>query len=214
MQNATSKDVEFKSSSETNSALVEPIKDTRRKTLLLLSKLSQSNLDQRRVEKRWSPGEVFDHLVKFDQFFLRSAKQLLLLAQTGQSTRLEYSFQQLDVGPACIPKRALSSFTIPLTIASRIIPKSAQRLLAGFLPIQHPQFATPIRNRPKMELQCELKQTLHEYIELFAQSHEFDLSRMTISHPLLGKRSLLELPEFVVVHERRHLRKMQSLLNE
>ena len=214
MQSAASQSRDRRWSSESSSSPVAPIEDARRKSLELLSSLDQTTLDQRRDESRWSPGEVFDHLIKFDRFFLQNTQELFSLAQSGQPTRLEYSLQQLDVGPACIPKAVLPLFTIPLTVASRVIPKPVQSFLASSLPIQHPQFATPERNRSKLELQEELRQTLVEYTELLdSPTSAYDLSKMIISHPLLGKRTLLELPEFVAVHENRHLGRMLELLN-
>ena len=192
---------------------VDLIEFERHKSLGLLSQLDQAILDRRTVASRWSPGEVFDHLIKFDNFFLENARQLVSLARDNRPTRLSFSLQELDVGPACIPKGMLPLFTVPLTIASAVIPKPIQSVLAGSLPIKHPQFATPARSRPKLELQEDLEKTLSEYLQILGSPTQHDFSQMTISHPLLGNRNLLELPEFVAVHERRHFQRMTNLLN-
>ena len=76
---------------------VDLIEFERHKSLGLLSQLDQAILDRRTVASRWSPGEVFDHLIKFDNFFLENARQLVSLARDNRPTRLSFSLQELSL---------------------------------------------------------------------------------------------------------------------
>ena len=191
------------------------ISEVRENSLSILAGLDQHTLDQRRKAGRWSPGEVFDHLIRFDHFLLESIAELFALLRKGEPTRVEYSLSELDVGPACIPKPLLPFLSVPFSVASSITPKPIQDLVARQLPIRHPEFATPIRFRLKNELESDLGNSLGEYQRLLgSRSLSVNFSEMKIIHPLLGTRSLMNIPDFIATHEKRHMEKMLGLLNE
>lgn len=186
------------------------IRAQRQRSLELLAAWDQDKLDSRLETNRWSPGEVFDHLIRFDDFLLRDIRELIERANRGEETLVRHDFSDLDVGLACIPKPFLSMLAVPFSITSTITPKPGMDVIAQSLPIRHPKFATPQRYREKEGLVTGLRQSLEAYTSLLS-SPMLHFEQMSITHPLLGTNNLLQLPEFIATHESRHLSRMLDL---
>ena len=71
---------------------IDEARATRFETLALLDGLDQQQLDYRPAAGKWSAGEIVDHLLKADAFYLRELEELLRRARAG---RLPFLFRSV-----------------------------------------------------------------------------------------------------------------------
>jgi uncharacterized damage-inducible protein DinB len=178
----------------------------RMETLRLAEGLSQEDLDRSPGSGRWSIGEVLDHLLRAEAFFRRDLARLVELSRAGRPGHIRHSFRDLDIGPPFIPRAMMPVLDWPLTLATLFVPGPVLDALAGsrLIPMRHPTVAEPLRGRPADDLRRELQEASEQTAQLLGQFAARDASRMTVSHPLLGIRSVPELIRFMARHERRH----------
>jgi uncharacterized protein (TIGR02246 family) len=178
----------------------------RMETLRLVEGLSQEELDRSPGSGRWSIGEVLDHLLRAEAFFRRDLGRLVELSRAGRPGHIRHSFRDLDIGPPFIPRALLPALDWPLTLATLVVPGPVLDALADsrLIPMRHPTAAEPRRGRPADDLRRELREASEQTAQLLGQLAARDASRMTISHPLLGVRTVPELIRFMAHHERRH----------
>ena len=185
---------------------IEALQRVRTETLKLVEGLSQEAFDWSPAADKWSIGEVLDHLLRAEQFFQRDLERFAEGAEAGRPTHIRHSLRDLDIGLPLIPRSWLPALELPLTLATLFLPAAVLNALTAsrLLPIRNPSVAEPRRGRPAEVLRRELQDTVRKTIEFLERLSPRGAVEMTVSHPLLGMRTIPELIRFVVQHERRH----------
>ncbi|HVT19296.1 MAG TPA: DinB family protein [Thermoanaerobaculia bacterium] len=182
----------------------------RARTLALVAGVPQAELDRARLSwtgrRRWTPGEILDHLVLSEKFYRGELGTLVRLARSGRPAEIVRSFSDLDISVLFIPRAVLALFALPLTLASLALPAPLQDFAARsrLVPAQNPTATTPRRGRPGEELRADLAASLAATEALFAANDDLDFTRMVYQHPLLGRRNVPEMLRFLALHEQRH----------
>ena len=190
------------------------VRATRARTLELVAGFSQEQLDRAPGPRRWSAGEVLDHLVLTDRVYVRDVGELLALAAAGRGTRLRRTFGDLNPSILFLPKSLLPALELPLTIMSRLLPTRLRDTLASarWFPAHHPDQAAPRPGRPADELRRELAAGPEQIATLLAAHPDLDLAALTHAHPLLGVHTLPQLLDFLADHETRHHGQLRDTL--
>jgi uncharacterized damage-inducible protein DinB len=185
---------------------IETVWRVRTETLRLVEGLSQEELDWSPAEGKWSIGEVLDHLLLAEKFFLRDLERFAEGARAGRPMHIRHSFRDLDIGLPFLPRALMPALDIPLTLMTLFVPAPLLNVLTAsrLMPMKHPTAANPRHGRPADELRRDLWQTFEQTAYVLQRLSPRDLLRMIVSHPLLGTRTIPELIQFVVHHERRH----------
>jgi uncharacterized damage-inducible protein DinB len=189
------------------------LQKVRAQTLGLIAGLSQEDLDWSPAPGKWSIGEVLDHLLKAEEFFGRDLERLVKGSQTGQPTHIRHSFRDLDIGLPLVPRSLMPSLELPLTFATLLVPAPMLNFMTGLrlFPMRHPSVADPRPGRPIEVLRQDLSEAGRRTADLLSSLSSSDSARMTVSHPLLGTRTIPELIRFLVAHERRHQGQVAAL---
>jgi hypothetical protein len=182
----------------------------RARTLALVAGVPQAELDRAQPSwtgrRRWSPGEVLDHLILSEGFYRGELATLIRLARSGRPAELSRSFADLDISVLFIPRAVLSLFALPLTLATLAMPGPLQDFAtrSRLVPAQNPTATAPRWGRPAEELRAELAASLAATEALLAAHADLDFTRMVYQHPLLGRKNVPEMLRFLALHEQRH----------
>jgi uncharacterized damage-inducible protein DinB len=178
----------------------------RTETLRLVDGLSQEEFDWSPAPGKWSIGEVLDHLLRAEQFFRRDLDSLAGRSQSGRPAHIRHTFRDLDIGLPLVSRSLMPALDLPLTLATLFMPGPVLNALAAsrFIPMRHPSVADPRPGRPAVELRQDLRDGIHQTFQVLGQLSPQDAARMTVSHPLLGTRTVPGLIRFMTQHERRH----------
>jgi uncharacterized damage-inducible protein DinB len=178
----------------------------RSETLRLVEGLSQEQFDWLPAAEKWSIGEVLDHLLLAEQFFRRDLERLAEASRAKRPMHIRHTFHDLDIGLPFVPRSLIPALDLPLTLATLFVPAGVLNVLAAsrLSPMRHPSVAHPRRGRSAEALRRELRDASRQTAEILERFSASDAARMTVSHPLLGTRTVPELIRFVVHHERRH----------
>jgi uncharacterized damage-inducible protein DinB len=95
----------------------EAFATARATTFALLESLSQAQLDQRPAPRKWSSGEVFDHLLLADMIHRGDIAELIDRAVQGAPTVIYRSARELDVAVFGIPRALMPVFSLPFSWA-------------------------------------------------------------------------------------------------
>ena len=114
--------------------------EARTRTLALVEGLGQDVFDRRPDPRRWSIGEVLDHLRLADGFLPRDLGWLLERSRLGRPTYLIHSFRDLDIGFRGIPLSVMPPFERPLTTPE------LQGFAEGFRVVAWRAFSLPFVN--------------------------------------------------------------------
>ncbi|MEM1177593.1 MAG: DinB family protein [Acidobacteriota bacterium] len=191
---------------------IDEARATRFETLALLDGLDQEQLDYSPGRGRWSAGEVVDHLLKADAFYLRELDELLRRADSGRYPFLFRSVADLVEVPR--PFRLMLPFAeLPFAMANSFIPAPVRRALVAErrLPLPAPDLMAPEPGRPV----SELKEELHGLIDrLDAVENERDdnLYRMRYYNPVVGLTTFPSAIKFLANHEKRHQGQLRDVL--
>src|SRR5215813_7052693 len=91
----------------------ELFRNTRLVTLGQVERLSQEQMDWQPAPRKWSIGEVVDHILLAEKFFRGEIAQLIALARAGRKPILRRSAADLNVALFFIPRSLLPFFSIP-----------------------------------------------------------------------------------------------------
>lgn len=192
---------------------LDVLRAARLETLAMVAGLKQQNLDFRPDPRKWSIGEVLDHLLLFDRFLSQNIKQLINAERLGEPTVIRHSFTDVDVTPAFFPRLLLPLVEIPLSLSSMFVPSSVRDALvrSRLLRFQHPEVADPRPGRSSDELRQELQLSLETIEQLLFDNTDIDFRRLRVQYPLLGDNSVLQLLRFMAAHEQRHQGQIEDL---
>ncbi|MEO1083380.1 MAG: DinB family protein [Acidobacteriota bacterium] len=192
---------------------IDEARATRFETLALLDGLEQGQLDFRPTAGRWSAGEVLDHLLKADAFYLRELDELLRRADAGRVPFLYRGVADLIDVPKPI-ERMLPFAEIPFAMANSFFPAPLRRAIVAErrLPLRVPDVMAPQAGRSV----AELKDGLHRLIDRLdglEHGRHGDLYRLRYYNPVVGLTSLPSAVKFLANHEKRHQRQLRDVLS-
>jgi hypothetical protein len=193
---------------------LDAFRQARLATLERVAPLSQQQLDFSPARRKWSVGEVMDHLVRVEATYRSEIAELIRLAESGQKPFLKRSFKDIDVSIFHLPKALLPFLEIPFTISSRLMPRAVGAFVASSraIPIQNPAAATPVAGRPAADLARDLRASLAAMEALFAAHPSLDYHQLIHQHPLFGVNDVTQLLEILTLHERRHQAQIAEIL--
>src|ERR1043165_8625391 len=195
---------------------LEEFRETRARTLALVGKLTQAELDYSPTRGKWSAGEVLDHVLLAEGTNRDQIARLIELKRSGRRPGLNLTFSDLDVSVARIPPSALSLFEAPLTLLNMFVPDSLRNYLTRnrLVPFQNPGVAAPRSGRPAPRLRDDLIASLRETEVLFQNHRDLDYGEMVIRHPLLGRYDVPGLLRFMSAHEQRHQSQINDIISD
>lgn len=194
---------------------LDDLRPVRSRTLEITDGLSQQQLDYS-PGRRWSIGEVLDHVLLVEGMLRDEIERLIELAEAGKPTLLRRRGAELDISLGPVPKSLLPLFDLPLTVASALTPKPVLDFLAGarWLPIKNPVAATPRRGTPGDELRRELRDSPEAFAALLSAHPQIDYTKLVHRHPLMGANTVPEMLRFIANHERRHQLQIRDVLHD
>ena len=186
----------------------------REDTLGLVAGVPQEQLDASPGKKRWSAGEVLDHLRLTDRAYRQDLETLIELAASGQPPLLYRSLRDFDASPFFLPKGLLPVVEPVLRAAGVVTPQSVRRRLAGsrLFPVEHPDTTTPRARRPGADLRRDLTDSLAAFEILFRTHPDLPYEDFRHRHPLLGTNDAAGLLKLMTVHDRRHQGQIRDTL--
>jgi hypothetical protein len=188
----------------------------RARTLRTVAPLSQTQLDFSPRERRWSIGEVLDHLLLAEGLYRGEIARLVALKRAGRRAYLRRSFADINGAPFFLPDIVLSWLEAPFAIVSRFIPEPLRALATEYpiVPIRNPDAATPRSRRPGPTLRAELLSSLEHTRVLIVSNAHLDFSQMISEHPLTGVSDVAHMLTFLALHERRHHRQIDRVRSD
>lgn len=96
--------------------------------------------------------------------------------------------------------------TMPLTIMNMFVPQAARETMLRFpiMTATSPKIAEPSAGKPIEDLRDQLRLSLTETKRLFAGALPRHANRVTVSHPVLGRDSIVQIIGLMTAHEQRH----------
>ena len=187
---------------------------TRNQTLGIVQELSQSQMDYEPAPRKWSVGEVLDHLILGQRLYLSYIAEVIGMKAAGQGSTLSLSFTDVDVSVGFIPKSLLPALEAPFTMLNMFLPTSVRDLMTRYrlIPAQNPDITSPRRARPADELRNDLISSLKATEALLESRPDLDYGEMMIQHPLLGNNNVPGMLRFLALHEQRHQSQINNIL--
>ncbi|MGH8067227.1 MAG: DinB family protein [Candidatus Entotheonellia bacterium] len=186
----------------------------RQRTLELIARLTQVQIEFSPGPSQWSVGEVLDHLLLAEALNRLDIAELIDLAKSGCRPYLKRTFADVNVSMAFIPKSMLPFLEVPFRLVSMVVPRFAREFMTHYrlVPAQSPDVGTPHKGRSIDELRQELRSSLQETEALFEANSTLDYQAMIQQHPLMGVNNVLQLLRIVALHEQRHQSQINDIL--
>jgi len=185
----------------------------RRETLSLVEKLDQQQSEYQQSAKKWSVGQVLDHLVKLDTLVVRELE--VTLNQRSRGIPLVYrGVADIDTSIPWALKPILPFFEIPFGVFNSAVPQTLRRRLTGNrrLSVPAPRVIEPRSGRRLTTLREELATAFRTLGEQQANHPQIDLNRVYYYNPIAGLNTVAGLYRFLSNHERRHQGQLRDLL--
>ena len=190
-------------------------RDTRRATLEMIRDLTQEQLDYAADARKWSAGEVLDHLVRVDELFREEYDELLRRWRKRRGpVSLYRSLSDVGLELPLVPNALRPLFELPTAMAGVFVPRPVRQAVFAnrAVPARAPARIRPRRGRPANDLRRELAE-FDAYLEaFFADNPEVDWPRLRYYNPLCGFTNLPGVLSFLASHERRHQAQIREVL--
>ncbi|MEX2264104.1 MAG: DinB family protein [Bryobacteraceae bacterium] len=183
-------------------------------TLKVADGLDQNQLDFSPAARRWSVGEVLDHLLLSELHYRRTFTGMIELVKSGKRPVITHDFRDLNTSLRFIPKAFLPFLGLPFTIFNMFVPSMVREMMTEFraLPVTNPDIAEPRKGRPAAELRAALRSSFAETEALFEANPTLDYRRMRYQYPLLGDNNALQILRILALHEKRHHAQIMEVL--
>lgn len=193
---------------------LDDVRRARRDTLELVAGLGQAQLDFRPAPRKWSVGEVLDHLALAEGVYRREIEELVRRAEAGEEPVLRRHFSDIDVSMFYIPRSVLPLFELPFTVMTRVMPRKMGEYLASarWIPTHNPTAVTPRPARPGDRLRSDLEDSLAALEAVFRDHSDVDFTKLVHKHPLFGVNTVPQILLFSANHERRHQAQMRDVM--
>lgn len=190
------------------------LRQTRTATLRIAGGLSQQQSDFTPAPRKWSVGEILDHLILAENLYRRVFSQLIDLRLSGRAAVVTNSFAEVNTSIAFIPASVMKFAEVPFTIFNMFVPGFVREAMTEFrlLPAQNPDIATPQKGKPIKELRDTLRSAYDQTVALFDANPTLDFSTMRYRHPLMGDNNVLQVLRIVSFHEKRHQSQIQDVM--
>ena len=187
---------------------------TRLVTLTQVGPLSQEQMDWQPAPKKWSTGEIIDHLLLSEQFWRGEIAKLIELARAGRRAVLQRTAAELNVALFFIPRPLLPFFSIPFELINLFMARDLRDWLLsnGLVPMRNPDVNEPRRSKRADELQEQLLCQLSETRALFEANPDLNYQEMTHRHPSLGVNDVPGILKVLAAHEQRHQGQIREIL--
>jgi len=172
----------------------------------MISTLSQEQMDFSPAARRWSVGEVADHLLLSEKLYRKDFADLIELAKSGRKSQVSRSSREINFSPAFLPKAFLPFMEVPFRIMNVFVPQTVREFVirSRFFQGQNPDVATPQKGRPAADLCRELSQAAEQTAAVLESNAHLDYAHMIVHHPLMGSNNVLQLLRILCLHEQRH----------
>lgn len=188
---------------------------TRRRTLALVEGLSQTQIDFAPSKKKWSAGQVLDHLTRVDDVLGEELDELLdRWRRKPGSASLARTLSASGISLPLVPDALLPLFDLPVAMAGVFVPRPVRQALLSSraIPVQAPARIAPRKGRSADELRHELAACVDRLEERIAANPEAEWRRMRYYHPLFGFTHLPGMIASLVAHEKRHQGQLRDIL--
>ncbi|HEX8090865.1 MAG TPA: DinB family protein [Blastocatellia bacterium] len=160
--------------------LVDAVSGHRQSLLDSISGLSEAQLDYKPQGSRWSITDILHHLALTDE---ANAKLISRMLKQAQALSLP-----LDPAPDESALNSLDGYADALRNTKA----------------QAPEFIQPQAHLPVEESLARLKASREKFLDSVEHLAQYDLSRLTYPHPLLGDLNMYQWILIAGGHERRH----------
>ena len=189
----------------------------RRRTLGLVSDLTQEQADFSPSSRRWSPGEILDHLVRTDAVFRGEYAELLKRwKKRRRPVSLFRTFSDLDIDIPGVPDSMRVFLDVPSAVAGIFVPRPVRQAVfrSRAVPARAPKRIEPRRGRPIDDLRRELGEYIDHLESYFADNPSAEWRRLSYYNPLCGFTDLHGMTSFVGSHEKRHQEQLREVLED
>lgn len=193
----------------------DEFRDARAETLELVADLDQRQMDYTPSPRKWSVGQVLDHLVKVDEVFREEYDELLRRWKKRRSgVSLYRGLADAGFSLPLVPDSFLVFFDVPAAMAGVFIPRQVRQVVFGnrAVPAQAPKRIRPRKGRLGEELRRDLA-GFQDYLEaFFADNPDVEWARLRYYNPLCGFTNLPGVMSFIASHEERHQGQIREIL--
>jgi len=196
-------------------AAFDRFRDTRSATLDLARELTQEQLEFSSSTRKWSVGQVLDHLVRVDEVFREEYDELLRRWRKRRGgVGLFRTLSDTGFSLPLVPDVLLPLFDVPIAMAGVLIPRQVRQAVFSnrAVPAQAPGRIKPRKGRQGDDLRRELSE-FQEYLEgFFADNPDVEWQRLRYYNPLCGFTNLPGVMSFIASHEERHQGQIREIL--
>lgn len=189
--------------------------DTRTETLEIVAELTQEQADFSPSPRKWSAGQVLDHLVRTDEVFREEYDELVRRWRKRRGpVSLFRTLSDAGFSLPLVPDAFLPLFDVPTAVAGVLVPRQVRQAVFGnrSVPAKAPPRIEPRKGRPAAELRGELA-AFQAYLErLFADNPDVEWDRLRYYNPMCGFTNLPGVMSFLASHERRHQGQLREIL--
>lgn len=195
---------------------LEDVRQTRLETVELIAPLSQADLDFVPAARRWSTGEIVDHIILATDAYNGVLDDLIRLKRNGRQPFVRLTFADFDVFYSFVPKSLLPSIEKPASLFSRFVPHRMKNFFMKnrLVRASAPGSLIPRHGLPASELRNRLLASLEVVNSAFQDNCDLDFQEMLAEHPLYGRVRMTDLPELMASHELRHQKQIMDVLSE
>ncbi len=193
----------------------DEFRDARSETLALAGDLTQEQLDFSTSPRKWSVGEVLDHLVRIDEVFREEYDELLRRWKKRRGgVSLYRGLADAGFSLPLVPDAFLPLFDVPMAMAGILFPRQIRQAVFSnrAVPAKAPARIEPRKGRPADELRGDLA-GFEEYLERFFDGNpDVEWERLRYYNPLCGLTNLPGVMSFIASHEGRHQGQIREVL--
>ena len=165
--------------------------------------------------RKWSAGQVLDHLVRIDELFREEYDELLRRWRKRRGpVSLFRTLSDTGFSLPLVPDVFLPLFDVPTAMAGVLIPRQLRQVVFGnrSVPAKAPPRILPRKGRQADALRADLA-AFQGYLEgFFADNPDVEWDKLRYYNPLCGFTNLPGVMSFLAGHERRHQGQLREIL--
>jgi len=175
-------------------------------TVALIADLTQEQSDFFPGPGVWSIGQNVEHLLLTERLYCTQFRNLIALARKGGDTNLALTFEHIDTSLAFIPRDIMPLFSVPLNIFNAFVPRALRETMfrVPLIAATNPTSSEPAPWKTVVDLRARSISSLAGTEKIFEDELPPNLKEMTLSHPLLGTNTVVEIFGIITAHEERH----------
>jgi len=162
----------------------------------------------------WSVGQILDHLILTEALYRTQMKRLLDLAKEGKRLNIELGLGEGDPQLPFIPRALMPFMAMPLTMMNMFVPHAMREavLRVPIMKAKNPKITEPSAARSIMELRDHLRSSLDQTAGLFVGNLPRGAERVTVSHPIFGRNTIVDVIRLMTAHEQRHRSQITGII--